>query len=89
MEESQYQYDELVKRTECDIETTGSNKTLDCLRSLSTIKIQGQNYGMPFPGTTRNPLFAYNPTLDYDLIPDYTLNLFDSGRYLKLPAIYG
>ncbi|KAI4210146.1 MAG: hypothetical protein LQ351_006978 [Letrouitia transgressa] len=87
--ESQYQYDELVKRTKCDIETTGSNRTLDCLQSLSTTNIQSQNYGMPFPGTTRNPLFAYNPTLDYDFIPDYTLNLFESGRYVKLPAIYG
>ncbi|KAL8727943.1 MAG: hypothetical protein Q9166_005708 [cf. Caloplaca sp. 2 TL-2023] len=49
----------------------------------------GQNIGTPFPDTTRRPLFAYDPTLDHDFLPDYTLNLFSSGRFLKLPAIYG
>ncbi|KAL8772926.1 MAG: hypothetical protein Q9209_001946 [Squamulea sp. 1 TL-2023] len=89
VEESQYQYDELVTRTKCDSSHTQSDDTLACLRKLSSDELQGQNIGTPFPNTTRRPLFAYNPTLDYDFIPDYTLNLFSSGRFLKLPAIYG
>ncbi|KAL8687313.1 MAG: hypothetical protein Q9224_005191 [Gallowayella concinna] len=89
VEESQYQYDELVTRTKCDTARTKSDDTLACLRKLGSDDLQGQNIGTPFPNTTRRPLFAYNPTLDHDFIPDYTLNLFSSGRFLKLPAIYG
>ncbi|KAL8706910.1 MAG: hypothetical protein Q9201_000070 [Fulgogasparrea decipioides] len=89
VEESQYQYDELVARTNCDAAHTKSADTLACLRSLSSDELQGQNIGTPFPNTTRRPLFAYNPTLDYDFLPDYTLNLFSSGRFLRIPAIYG
>ena len=68
---------------------TGSNDTLACLRKLNSSALQGQNINTKFPGTTQTPLFAYNPTLDFDLIPDYTFNLFASGSFLKLPAIYG
>ncbi|KAL8806816.1 MAG: hypothetical protein Q9182_001076 [Xanthomendoza sp. 2 TL-2023] len=89
VEESQYQYDELVTRTNCDSAHTKSGDTLACLRQLSSDDLQGQNIGTPFPNTTRPPLFAYNPTLDHDFIPDFTLNLFSTGRFLKLPAIYG
>lgn len=89
VEESQYQYDELVSRVKCNVEQTKSDDTLACLRSLSSDQLQAQNIGIPFPNTTRRPLFAYNPTLDQDFIPDYTLNLFSSGRFLKVPAIYG
>ena len=66
-----------------------SEDTLACLRALSSNELQNVNIGTPFPNTTRAPLFAYNPTLDHDFIPDYTLDLFSSGRFLKLPAIYG
>ncbi|KAI4272343.1 MAG: hypothetical protein L6R38_006641 [Xanthoria sp. 2 TBL-2021] len=89
VEESQYQYDELVARTKCDSSHTKSDDTLACLRKLSSDDLQVENIGTPFPNTNRRPLFAYNPTLDHDFIPDYTLNLFSSGRFLKLPAIYG
>ncbi|KAL9008748.1 MAG: hypothetical protein Q9173_006157, partial [Seirophora scorigena] len=85
VEESQYQYDELVARTNCD----RSSDTLDCLRRLSSDALQAQNIGTPFPNTSGDPLFAYNPTLDHDFIPDFTLALFAAGRFLKLPAIYG
>ncbi|KAL8842053.1 MAG: hypothetical protein Q9170_000656 [Blastenia crenularia] len=83
--ESQYQYDQLVSRTGC----SKNPDTLSCLRKLSSPALQAQNIGTPFPNTTLSPLFAYNPTLDYDFIPDQTLNLFSKGQFLKLPAIYG
>lgn len=89
VEESQYQYNELVSRTKCDSARAKHDDTLSCLRKLSSDTLQAQNIGTPFTNTTGNPLFAYNPTLDYDFVPDHTLNLFASGRFLKLPAIYG
>ncbi|KAL8961079.1 MAG: hypothetical protein Q9183_005365 [Haloplaca sp. 2 TL-2023] len=89
LEESEYQYDELVERTYCSASDTTSDDTLACLRALSSNELQRVNIGAPFPNTTRSPLFAYNPTLNHDFIPDYTLDPFSSGRFLKLPAIYG
>ncbi|KAL9595650.1 MAG: hypothetical protein Q9219_006318 [cf. Caloplaca sp. 3 TL-2023] len=89
VEESQYQYDQLVARTDCDSANVKHGDTLACLRKLSSNALQTQNIGTPFPDATRPPLFAYNPTLDYDFIPNQTFVLFSTGRFLKLPAIYG
>ena len=87
VDESQYQYDALVKRTNC----ARSKDTLSCLRALDIKTLQSQNIIDHFPhtDTTAQPLFAYNPTLDHNFIADYTLNLYNSGRFVKLPAIYG
>lgn len=87
--ESQYQYDELVDRTECSSQHTGKNDTLSCLRGLDIKVLQKANIKTKFPGAKILPLFAYNPTLDYDFIQDYTFNLFESGRFVRVPAIYG
>ena len=83
--ESQYQYDALVNRTNC----AGSKDTLACLRDLDITTLQTQNIRDRFPDTQADPLFAYNPTLDHDFIQDYALNLYSSGKFTKLPAIYG
>lgn len=87
--ESQYQYDGLLERTKCTAENLVHNDTLTCLRKLSTAKLHRQNIGMKFPGAERKPLFAYNPTLDHDFLQDYTLALFEKGRFVQVPAIYG
>ncbi len=87
--ESQYQYDRLVARTGCDAQETGSNDTLACLRGLDIVTLDKYNIKTEFPGVTQVPLFAYNPTLDYDFIEDYPLNMFESGRFVRVPAIYG
>ncbi|KAL9005623.1 MAG: hypothetical protein Q9188_001626 [Gyalolechia gomerana] len=89
IEESQYQYDELVARTKCDPISTNDNDTLSCLRKLSSDALQAQNIGTRFPDTTLPPLFAYNPTLDYDFIPNQPFILFSTGQFLKVPAVYG
>ncbi len=87
VDESQYQYDALVKRTNC----ANDKDTLACLRGLNTATLQMQNIIDRFPNTdaTMRPLFPYNPTLDHDFIADYTLSLYRNGHFVKLPAIYG
>ncbi|KAI4278005.1 MAG: hypothetical protein LQ337_001334 [Flavoplaca oasis] len=89
VDELLYQHDQLVTRTKCDSSHIGSEDTLTCLRNLNSDDLQGQNFGTPFPTISRPPLFAYSPTLVYDFMPDYTLDLLSSGCFLKLPAIYG
>lgn len=87
--ESQYQYDQLVDRTGCNAEKTGNSNTLACLRGLKIATLDKYNVKTEFPGATELPLFAYNPTLDFDFIQDYPLSMFVSGRFVKVPAIYG
>lgn len=87
--ESQYQYDQLVDRTGCRAEKTGNSNTLACLRGLKIGTLDKYNIKTQFPGASELPLFAYNPTLDFDFIQDYPLNLFESGHFIKVPAIYG
>ena len=85
--DSQYQYDQLVNRTQCTSKSTGHDDTLACLRSLSTLALQKQNVGTPFPGAHENPWFAYNPVVDHDFLQDLTLALFDAGHFRNVPAI--
>ena len=83
--ESQNMYDGLVKRTHC----THATDTLSCLRNLSAHDLQVANKRTPLPGAPGLPLFMYSPTIDGDVVPDYSYNMFASGRFLKLPTIIG
>lgn len=83
--ESQYAYNNIVIRTGC----MDSNDTLTCLRKLTATQLQAQNFNTPYPGAQNAALYMYGPTLDYDLVSDYTLNAFAQGKFVKVPAIYG
>lgn len=87
--ESQYQYNELVDRTNCSTKVTGKKDTLSCLRALDIEVLQKLNVKTKFPNAKILPLFAYNPTIDNDFIQDYTMKLFEEGRFVLVPAIYG
>ncbi|EEP76640.1 conserved hypothetical protein [Uncinocarpus reesii 1704] len=83
--ESQFLYDSLVQRTGCD----KTEKTLDCLRKMDSRTLQSHNSKQPFPGASKNPLFLYSPTIDGDLVPDYTYRLLQEGKFCKVPVVFG
>lgn len=85
IEESQYNYNGLVIRSGC----VSSNDTLSCLRSLNATALQAVNVITPFPGAQKAPLYPYGPTLDYDFVSDYTFRAYATGRFVKVPGIYG
>ncbi|KAH0282788.1 triacylglycerol lipase [Aureobasidium namibiae CBS 147.97] len=85
VEESQFMYDNLVIRTGC----VDSNDTLACLRGLNSTFLQTKNINTPFPGAQNPPVTMYSPTLDGDIVTDYTLSAYRKGNFIKLPAIYG
>lgn len=86
VEESQYQYDGLIKRVGCN----KSADTLACLRKLDIEVIAKNNGAMPIPGGAGgNPVFPYSDVIDGDFIQDYTYNMFATGRFIKVPAIFG
>jgi len=53
------------------------------------VQLQQQNINTPFPGAQDPPLYMYAPTLDRDLVVDFTYNLFRQGRFQKMPTIMG
>ncbi|KAF4268368.1 hypothetical protein CNMCM8714_001577 [Aspergillus fumigatus] len=85
LNESQFAYNNLVIRTGCASE----NDTLACLRNLDTASLQRQNFNTPFPGAQLAPLYMYGPTIDGDLVPDYTYRLFHQGKFIRVPVIFG
>ncbi|KAH6656949.1 Alpha/Beta hydrolase protein [Truncatella angustata] len=82
--ESKYQYDNFAIRLGC----VGPN-SLDCLRSKSAVELQAENYNLPYPGGSASPLYMWNPVIDNDLLSDYTYRAFDSGKFVKVPVIFG
>lgn len=82
---SQFSYDNLVIRTGC----ASDNDTLACLRNLDVAELQRENINTPLSDAQEAPLHMYGPTIDDDLVPDYTYRLFKQGRFLKVPVIFG
>lgn len=74
--QSQQFYNGLVSRTGCTNAANGD--TLACLRSLPSQYLQGNNTG----GT-------YGPTIDGAVLPNYTYNQLQAGKFVKLPTIWG
>ncbi|KAL4784263.1 Alpha/Beta hydrolase protein [Aspergillus varians] len=83
--EAQFAYDNLVFRTGCN----SAGDTLACLRSLDIATLQRENIVTPLPGAQEPPLYLYGPVVDGDLIPDYTYRMFEEGRFVKVPVIFG
>ncbi|RAL07457.1 putative triacylglycerol lipase [Aspergillus homomorphus CBS 101889] len=83
--ESQFAYNNLVIRTGCASE----EDTLSCLRELDTASLQRQNIGTPLPDAQKPPLYFYAPSIDGDLVPDYTYRQFSQGHFIKVPVIFG
>lgn len=83
--ESQFGYNALTSATGCD----SSQDTLACLRGLDIEHLQQKNINRPYPGQPGAPLYLYGPTIDEDLVPDYTYRLFQEGKFIKVPVIFG
>lgn len=83
--QSQFQYDNLTERTGC----ADASNTFECLRNLDIDTLQEENVAIPYPHGVDAPLYPYNPTIDNDLVSDYTYALFGAGKFMKIPVIFG
>jgi hypothetical protein len=68
---------------------SGTTDELKCLRSKDTTALQLANVPHPYPGHSLAPLFYWTPTIDGDFIQDYPYCLFEQGRFVKVPIIFG
>ncbi|KAI1361546.1 vacuolar triacylglycerol lipase [Xylaria arbuscula] len=84
VDESQYLYDNFAIAAGC-----AGNSSLACLRSKTAAELQAVNKGIPYPGTTTSPLYAWNPVIDGDLIQNLTYEAFADGNFVKIPLIVG
>lgn len=86
VEGSQYQYDALVNRTGCN----SAADTLACLRSVPTANLQAVNINIPSPnGGGDAPLYMYSNVIDGDFTQDFTYRLYQQGKFIKVPVIFG
>ncbi|KAF9894211.1 hypothetical protein FE257_007713 [Aspergillus nanangensis] len=85
LNESQFAYNNLVIRTGC----ASYDDTLACLRNLDINSLQRENINTPLPTAQAPPLYLYGPTIDDELVPDYTYRLFRKGKFIKVPVIFG
>ena len=62
---------------------------LACLRSKDSATLQKANTGFAYPGRPNGPIFPYSPCIDGDYIRDYPYKLFEQGKFIKVPIIFG
>lgn len=86
VDESQYQYDALVKRVGCDT----AADSLNCLRNVDIKTLTENNPNIPTPGSAGGtPNFMWSNVIDGDFTQDYTYKLFAEGKFVKVPVIFG
>lgn len=81
---SQFMYDALAQRAGCS-----GPDSFTCLQNLNASQLQQYNHRTALPGRSGNPVFLYGPVVDFDFVPDYTYNLFNAGKFFKVPTIMG
>lgn len=90
--ELEWQFDRIVQAVGCDAGAYGKGDTaMSCLRHKDMAALQALNIAAAFPGRTAppNPLFYWTPCVDGELIPDLPYVMFESGRFLKMPVMFG
>ncbi len=82
--ELEFQFTDYANAAGC---STGDR--LACLRSKDSAALQEANYVFSYPGRPAGPIFSYSPCIDGDYIRDYPYELFEQGRFIKVPIIFG
>ena len=83
--EAQFQYDALAERVGC----ANSTDSLACLRALDISTLQNNNIAIPFPGRDNPPNFLYNAIVDGSFLPDVPFRLFEEGKFVRVPSVFG
>ncbi|KAH8910697.1 alpha/beta-hydrolase [Coniochaeta sp. PMI_546] len=88
--ELEWQFDRIIQRVGCTA-AYGKDTAMSCLRGKDMATLQALNIAAAFPGRTAppNPLFYWTPCVDGDFIQDLPYVLFETGRFLKVPVMFG
>jgi carboxylesterase type B len=87
--ELEWQFDRILRHAGCD--TYGVGSAMSCLRGTDMAVLQALNIAEAFPGRTAppNPLFYWTPCIDGDLIEDLPYLMFERGRFIRVPVMFG
>ena len=87
--ELEYQFDRVMQQSGCA--SVPENQQMSCLRSKNDTALQALNNGQAFPGRTASPppLFYWTPCIDGDLFPDLPYTLFQTGKFVHAPVLFG
>ena len=85
LNDSAWSYNELANKTGC----ISQSNPIACLRALPVETLQASNNGYTNPLAPQNRNYDFLPTVDGDLIPDYTQNLMQQGKFMRIPVIFG
>lgn len=79
----EFQYQTLLKRANCT--------STDCLRKLDVKDLLTTALPQPFPGGPPKamPFWYWLPVIDGGLIPDQSYNLYEQGRFNRVPVLIG
>lgn len=91
LNELEWQFNEVVLQLGCGSYSYGTpTDQMACLRGKDMASLQALNNASPFPGRTPdNPLFFWSPCVDGDMIQDLPYILFQTGRFIKMPVMFG
>lgn len=87
--ELEWQFDRLAQRLGCD--KVAQDAQMSCLRGKSLSELQAANVASAFPGRTAPPapLFYWTPCVDGEILEDLPYVLFEDGRFIKVPVLFG
>jgi acetylcholinesterase len=83
--EFEWQFDRFAQSAGCG----NATDQMSCLRGLDVAYLQNRNKASTFPNGTAAPKFYWTPTVDGDLIRDYPARMIASGRFIKVPVLFG
>ncbi|KAK5144433.1 hypothetical protein LTR04_001558 [Oleoguttula sp. CCFEE 6159] len=82
--ELEWQFTDFANAAGCS-----SGDQVACLRSKDSATLQTANSAFPYPGKSAAPLFEYSPCIDGSLLTDYPYKLFEEGKVVHVPIIFG
>jgi acetylcholinesterase len=85
VEQVEYQFTAYVNAAGCGSATD----KMSCLRNSSSEVLQKANTRFIRPDSVYPALFPYLPVVDNDLLPDYSLRMFQKGQFTMVPTIFG
>ena len=87
--ESEFQFKNLSIVAGCQ----NARDTLACLRGVSAAVLQKANVGLTYPNRIgpggAPPLFTWLPVIDGSLVVENVITMFEQGRFVKVPTVFG
>jgi len=85
VEDVEFKFNALAENVSC----SDAEDILMCLRSKDAATLQKGDVAIPFPGSPAIPIWQFLPVVDGVFIQDQLYNLFDQGKFIRIPVLLG